>query len=357
MTIHSFTRCFLVSVSILTAFVFGSADTAYANLEDHITRTESGFYYTVQKGDTLWDLSRQFADSPWEWPELWQYNPQLPNPHQIYPGQKLLIFKKEWEGREKSGQVISILDPPPAAEEPPAQAPAAKKTDPFYKHPEIDGIGFIRPSAVPAVGTIFKARDDVNLITTDVTVYIAPADDAPAITAGDRFFTFNTIEPVSDPDTGDFIGVQHMLTGIVEITQVEADLALGRIVKAFREISIQDQVMPYWRRAPEITFHQNPALPAGKIIKPEEERGLVAQDSIVFIDKGTDDGVAVGDLFDIFRHETAKPEPDEYRTIDLPPEYVGRLLVLHAEASSATAIIQDSKKPILPGDRVGPPLQ
>lgn len=351
MTIHSFHRCFLVSVSILTAFVFGSADTACANLEDHITRTESGFYYTVQKGDTLWDLSQEFVDSPWEWPELWRYNPQIPNPHLIYPGQKLLIFKKEWEGREKPGQVISVIDTPPIGEEPPV--PPVKKPDPFYEHPEIDGVGFIRPTAVPPMGTIFKASDDVSLITTDVTVYITPAADAPALTAGDRLFTFHTIEPVRDPDTQDFIGVQHVLTGIVEITQIETDLALGRVIKAFLEISIQDRLMPYWRRAPEIMLRQNPSLPAGKIIKAADERGIMAQNTMVFIDKGIEDGVAAGDSFDIFRHETARPEPDKYHSIDLPPEYIGRLLVLHAEPGTATAIIQDSKKPIMPGDRIG----
>ena len=44
---------------------------------------ETGFYYTVQKGDTLWDLSQKFSDTPWQWPEMWKENDQIANPHRI----------------------------------------------------------------------------------------------------------------------------------------------------------------------------------------------------------------------------------------------------------------------------------
>lgn len=48
-------------------------------------------FYTVQKGDTLWDLSGTYLNNPWFWPEIWSINPEIQNPHLIYPGENITI--------------------------------------------------------------------------------------------------------------------------------------------------------------------------------------------------------------------------------------------------------------------------
>ena len=58
----------------------------YANAGEIELNPEHPEKYTVVKGDTLWDISARFLKEPWRWQEIWQVNPQIKNPHLIYPG-------------------------------------------------------------------------------------------------------------------------------------------------------------------------------------------------------------------------------------------------------------------------------
>ena len=81
-----FTGLIALAVMVLLPF------SLFAEEADQDMKHEAGFYYTVQKGDTFWDLSQRFSDSPWVWPDLWRENDQIPNPHRIYPGQRIRLY-------------------------------------------------------------------------------------------------------------------------------------------------------------------------------------------------------------------------------------------------------------------------
>src|SRR5512137_992705 len=72
--------------------------------------------YVIQRGDTLWDLSGKFLDSPWYWPKLWSYNPQIENPHWIYPGNQLRLSAAGPEGPARAIEVAAAADAVPPRE-------------------------------------------------------------------------------------------------------------------------------------------------------------------------------------------------------------------------------------------------
>jgi hypothetical protein len=99
---------------ILFCFTFAAItalcqSTLFAQENERTLTHEAGFYYTIQRGDTLWDLSDQFFDSPWIWPELWNKNRQIPNPHWIYPGERIRLY--QGEGTDKLSLTPPIQTP------------------------------------------------------------------------------------------------------------------------------------------------------------------------------------------------------------------------------------------------------
>ncbi|MDA3895182.1 MAG: LysM peptidoglycan-binding domain-containing protein [Desulfobacteraceae bacterium] len=332
-------RFFLFSFAFIFCMLFVTMS-ATAGVDKHITRTESGFYYTIQKGDTLWDLSNSFSNSSWAWPEMWQYNPQITNPHLIYPGQKILIYKKEWEGKEKQPEAV--------VEEP------VQKIKPLHTFKEIDRVGFIRETAIGHHGTIFKVQGDAILINTGDQVYIYPEPGAPPLSVGSKYTTFRTLDPVKDPETKEYIGIQHLLSGIVEITAIEPEFAIGKIVFTYRDILINDLLMPYAKRSVNIPIKKSKQGLAGKVIKSEEEDTIIAQFSIIFIDKGEVDGVEPGQFYSLYLQESARPNPAEIKNVLLTPYLIGEIIILHTEKTTAAALITNSKQQIIPGNLVLP---
>jgi hypothetical protein len=348
-----FSACFLTFIFILLF----TAVPVSAKVEDHIVKTESGFYYTVQKGDTLWDLSKQFKDSPWEWPGLWSNNPQIPNPHLIYPGQKLLIFKKDWQGMEKKEEVLEPMTIPVIE---PAAKPLHSKKD-YFTFLGIDKVGFILDEEITPVGVISKSMFDYKVLySTGDLLYVIPSSDANPMAVGDKYVTYRTAR-IRDRDTAYFkySGYQYLLTGIVEIVEVKPDYALVKVNEAFRHIEINDYLMPYQPREPEIALKDGVPGLSAKLIRAEEGtigmkgKNLVAENDIVFFDKGQNDGVEIGQTYPIHHPEKDKFDSKTGQYVQFAPVYIGELLVLHTEATTSTALILNTIRTIEPGQIVG----
>ena len=63
-----------------------------AMAQDVSVRSDHPDEYVVVEGDTLWDISAKFLEHPWQWPAIWHANPQIENPHLIYPGDRISLM-------------------------------------------------------------------------------------------------------------------------------------------------------------------------------------------------------------------------------------------------------------------------
>lgn len=307
---------------------------------------ETGFYYTVQKGDTLWDISQKFFNNPELWPDLWGQNQELSNPHWIYPGDLLHIYMRG--GKVYVEKVESEPAPPAPTPEP---EPAQPAEPPYFLYSSVEQVGFIRKPAVSPNGVVFEIQGDRVIAGEGDIVYIRQAGGG-SLPVGSLFTIYRTFGPIADPaNKKATVGTQHYFAGVAEVTRQEDGYVLAKIVKSYRTIEIDDQVMPYEEKSQKIYLPENPPQISGSILQTEERSELMGEFSVGFIDKGKQDGVMDGQQFHVYVQKEAKLNPEDKKTTLLPPEEVGTLLVLHTEQNNATVLVLASTTAFGPGTK------
>jgi hypothetical protein len=309
---------------------------------EKVIEHETGFYYTVQKGDTLWDLSRKFSDSAWLWPEMWQENNQIANPHRIFPGERIRLLRRT--GSQKISEKKTGVAPP------------TLEDLIHYDYTALDRVGFIRKQAVASHGAIFKVLETKEMINSEDIVYIRPEGNSKLV-PGKRYTLYRTLKPIRDKFTNQYIGIQHLLTGVVEINQVQPNYAIGTVIESYRPINLEDKLMPYYRRIPEVTLKDSPKGLEGKIIESEEHRRLIGDQTIAFIDKGKKDGVQPGQFYNVYYRISEQLHPKKKEKILLLPVDFAELLVIHTENTTATVIVTQADREFEPGTKIHSPAQ
>lgn len=344
----------ITSFVLLAAIVSIFPLSPMAEENEESIEQEAGIYYTIKKGDTLWNISERFFDSPWQWPELWNKNKQIPNPHWIFPGERIRLYHRE--GIERVIKKQPIVEEEKEEAIPVAALVKIEEESPYYYYPSIDNVGFIRKEPVTPSGIIFKVKDDKWLISERDLVYIKPVAKEHHLDPGSRYTVYRTLMPTKDKKFNASVGSQYYITGIVEVTQREPDFVLAKVIKSFRSIHINDHLIPYSRRSPRITLTESTEELDGKIIASEEHGNLIGDSTIAFIDKGDKDGVKSGQYYSIYYQETIQGDSESKKEapITTPVEF-GTLLVLHTEQITSTVLITKANRSIQPGTRIRTP--
>jgi hypothetical protein len=163
---------------------------------------------------------------------------------------------------------------------------------------------------------------------------------------GDQVTLYRPTVPVYHPITGTFMGRLVRILGILEITTPPANLtAEARIVRSFDSISPGDPIMPY-KPAPAVPDQGSPGGPlSGVIVASKEPQKLTAQGDIVFIDRGAEDGVTLGDHFNVSR-------PGKVKSTAPLDHAVGELKIIGLQPRTAMGLVTKSTDFLLSGDVV-----
>lgn len=336
-----------VRVALVTAVLFAFPHGLAAKTPDAPQKIspEAEFYHTVQRGDTLWDISKKYFDSPLIWPDLWQKNSQLPNPHWIYPGQILRLYIKDGIAR------FEVVDKIPLdnkmSSNTSALSPMANKAA-YYHYAPIDQVGFIRNPAVTPHGVLFKSQDNKKIISLGDRVYIRP-EGGHQLLAGEKYTVYRTLLPFGKKTDAEEIGLQHYIVGIVEITDQQPELAVATVIQSFRSIQVDDLLMPYHPGSPDIGYTDGKKGLEGRLILAEEHYKIIGHDMVGFIDKGTRDGVEAGQIYTLFYREDEKERKKTINAPLLPAIEFGSIIVLHTEETTSTVVVTRSDRDISPG--------
>ncbi|HVY23403.1 MAG TPA: LysM domain-containing protein [Steroidobacteraceae bacterium] len=337
--------------------------------------------YTVKHGDTLWDISRTFLSQPWYWPELWYLNPQIKNPHLIYPGDVLKLVNVEGQTR----LTVAERGPEGAAAESTASSPVVASGNGVRLSPQVRSTplpqsittipynviaAFMgRPSVVPTEEVknaphVIGFRDKHVIGSAGDDVYVRGIGNAEE---GARYNIIHIDEELRDPDNGHKLGFRGLYVGNGAVTK-SGDPARIRLNESAMEALPGDRLFPVNY---DINTDFAPHAPREEIkahIFDVSGVHVVGQYQVVAFNSGTERGLDAGTVLAIYqRGDVIKDSFTDGRSADLmnppkggkkvklPNERIGTVMVFKAYKHMSYALIMDATNVIRVGDLIRNP--
>lgn len=329
--------------------------------------------YVIQRGDTLWDLSGRYLDSPWYWPKLWSYNPQVENPHWIYPGNPLRLAPAGAQAPARVDLIVVDEAAPPKELEDLTRGnldraemigdeDAVSVGGPYTvggmraKGPAVMRNSFVTVNQLDASGKVVAAFEERMILTTGDRIY-GRFQDPSAVKVGQKYSVYRTEGSIVHPVTHRTFGWKTVILGTARVTAVEPGKAASLIITYVNDgIERGDLIGPEVEQARRPLFvRPNRSALDGYVIgvQPAILTGA-AEFNVVYLDRGKADGVEVGNTFDVVRSGDPYNEPIDrpLNTPGLPREVIGHLVVFDAQERASSAYVRRSILELLVGDHV-----
>ena len=330
------------------------------NLEPFL-RADHPDSFTVQKGDTLWDISGRFLQKPWQWPELWRANPQIENPHLIYPGDTVRLVYID-------GQPALVVERGDGSRTYKASPSSDTRLSPQVRATPLE-------TAIPAInldaiqGFLVNNRI-VTPAELDAAPYVVQGDSERLVLGGgDRLYVRGALpesesysfvrrgEMYHDPVTKEMLGLEATYIGLGRVVASEGDISTFFINSSREEVQIGDRVLPTEERKVDSTFFPSaPAQPVdGQLISVFGGVTQVGQWDVVVIDRGEREGLASGNVLAIYKRGALAKDRIARDTVRLPSERAGLLMVFRVFEKVSYGLVLATERPLAILDEVKNP--
>ena len=260
--------------------------------------------YVVKEGDTLWDISTMFLKDPWLWPEIWYTNPQINNPHLIYPGDVITIFWKDGRPHmqiSRDGEVYQTTLPiqrlsPQVRTSPLAQAIPTIPIDAI--RPFLGGTRIIDEDEYEELPYILRSRDGRLLSGAGDAVFVRGLGD----NSGVRFNIIRIGDEYVDPETNDTLGHEALVVG-QGVIQRRGDPATMLLEATGREAMAGDRLVPIDDTEFSTSFVPTPPEVEinGQIIDVVDGVSQIGQFQVATLNRGARDGLEIGNVLAIYQ--------------------------------------------------------
>lgn len=344
-------------------------------LADELTiKSDAPKSYIVKKGDTLWEISGIFLNQPWLWPKLWRLNPEINNPHLIYPGDELrLIF-------DENGQPMLVKGKPELKWSPKIRK-QLKDQNPITTLPLHTIAPYIRYDSVKSLAELAAlpyiiGSDEGYKSSIDGFKTYINSD----LIIGQSYGVYNKGDAIVDPETNENLGYNIQLVGTGKATHTgdmnkmqPSTLYIESATREIRSGAFVIQLNEEQQYPSIFTMRAASQDLTGLIVSSVAKLREFAKYDVVMINKGLSQNLAVGDVLTVKRKSPTVVETDNgpqytedtsrwnklssnsLSDYDIPAEAIGQVMVFRVYDKVSMALILNSEKPLRVLDGVTAP--
>ena len=297
--------------------------------------------YVVQVGDTLWDIAATFLRDPWFWPEIWYVNPDIVNPHLIYPGDVLGLVYVDGQPRITNVRASTYRMSP--------QARVTPLNEAIASIPYEEVAAFLRSGVVlekkqaDDLPYLLSTRGDHLIASAGNEIYVRGlTGTAP----GSRYQVVHISDPLRDPDDNHLIGYVGIPVGDGRLVR-GGDPATVALTDTSREAIPGDRLLPEEVDVPLNFFPRAPSTAIeGRIIEVIGGVTQIGQYMVVVLNRGTNHGVSIGDVLTVFQSGEEVKDRIGGGKVKLPEEEAGTLMVFKTYDRISYGLVMEATQAI-----------